>query len=369
MFGSTILDVAIGLSLIYLSFSLLCSAIREAIARIFDQREAGFVRGVYRLFGAEPPKDIKDAIAPTGPRSPGSPAPPGPAPVDLATVDAAGLAKSVIDHELVRGMSAKLDTLPASVPAHAFAMALLDTLAPTGHEPRSVEEVRELVLKIQNPRLQRTLLPLVNAAGKDFVALQRSIERRFDDTMDRVSDWYKRTSQIWIAAIAILVAVAANVDSIDIAQTLWRDPTIRAHVVASATVTAQNAKDTNDASADPYAMTSEAMKGMKLPLGWDSEHMPQTPVKWLSKVVGLLVTSLALLLGAPFWFDVLAQISRSRAPAPVLAVAPKSLESPPVAGPAQVISAENISAQVISAQEIPAAPGQSAQSAAVIVKS
>src|SRR4051794_35709478 len=120
MFGSTILDVAIGLSLIYLSFSLLCSAIREGIARLFDQREAGFVRGVYRLFGAEPPKDIKDALEASSAAA--LPFAPDSIAIDLATLDAATLAKRVIGHELVRGMSAKIDALPANVPSHAFAM-------------------------------------------------------------------------------------------------------------------------------------------------------------------------------------------------------------------------------------------------------
>ena len=53
-----------------------------------------------------------------------------------------------------------------------------------------------------------------------------------------------------------------------------------------------------------------ALQSLDLPLGWD--HVPPVngaPVSWfLQQLVGLLLTTLAITLGAPFWFDALGKI-------------------------------------------------------------
>ena len=46
MFGSVVLDVAIGLSLLFLFVSLICSAIREAIEAVLNTRASDLERGI-----------------------------------------------------------------------------------------------------------------------------------------------------------------------------------------------------------------------------------------------------------------------------------------------------------------------------------
>ncbi|WP_419661828.1 uncharacterized protein Dvar_22610 [Desulfosarcina variabilis str. Montpellier] len=35
--------------------------------------------------------------------------------------------------------------------------------------------------------------------------------------------------------------------------------------------------------------------------------------EWIAKVIGLLITILAISLGGPFWFDILSKVSKIRA--------------------------------------------------------
>jgi hypothetical protein len=51
-------------------------------------------------------------------------------------------------------------------------------------------------------------------------------------------------------------------------------------------------------------------------LGWGK--LPQDVGGWLLKIIGLTITTLAVSLGAPFWFDVLKNLAnmRSTGPAP-----------------------------------------------------
>jgi hypothetical protein len=59
-------------------------------------------------------------------------------------------------------------------------------------------------------------------------------ERSYDNSVERVSGWYKRRSQIALAAIGLVVPIVLYADTSQIARTLWLDKTIRAAVVAEA---------------------------------------------------------------------------------------------------------------------------------------
>jgi len=47
-----------------------------------------------------------------------------------------------------------------------------------------------------------------------------------------------------------------------------------------------------------------------LKLGWEKNSVSQ--INWLSKIVGLLVSALAVSLGAPFWFQILQRFMQIR---------------------------------------------------------
>jgi hypothetical protein len=50
-----------------------------------------------------------------------------------------------------------------------------------------------------------------------------------------------------------------------------------------------------------------------LPLGWGPENRSAPSVLGvLEKIAGILLTAAALMLGAPFWFDVLGKVARLR---------------------------------------------------------
>ncbi len=70
--------------------------------------------------------------------------------------------------------------------------------------------------------------------------------------------------------------------------------------------------------------TLNTLSQFDIPLGW--VVLPQTAFGWFLKIIGLLLTTLAISLGAPFWFDFLRKIlkfnPRSSGPAPAASDAP-----------------------------------------------
>ena len=74
-----------------------------------------------------------------------------------------------------------------------------------------------------------------------------------------------------------------------------------------------------DSLANSLHTLVEAYGEQGLPLGWNSETVPRKNASvgthagfWASKLLGLLLTTIAISLGVPFWFDVLKMVSTNR---------------------------------------------------------
>ncbi|SDP94234.1 TIGR02594 family protein [Rhodoferax sp. OV413] len=74
-----------------------------------------------------------------------------------------------------------------------------------------------------------------NGTG-DWPAFEADVARWFGDIGERSRGWFKRSSQRWTFAIALLIAVGLNVDSVMIARTLWGDAELRKQLADAAVV-------------------------------------------------------------------------------------------------------------------------------------
>jgi len=149
---------------------------------------------------------------------------------------------------------------------------------------------------VNNPELKRTLGSLISQAalevkeGENKVAAVRAnVEAWFNGTMDQLSELYKRRSKLWAGAIALVLAVILNVDTLVIANTLWREPSLRQMVVAYAeklqpppatTLTATSAISPTQAMTPTQYISptvtimdlEQRLQGLQLPIsGWELE--------------------------------------------------------------------------------------------------
>jgi hypothetical protein len=127
------------------------------------------------------------------------------------------------------------------------------------------------------------------------------VEHAFDDSMERASGWYKRKVQVVVLILAAVVAIGGNVDSVQVAQRLWKDAPVRAAVAAKAV---------DQADSQKVANAVDGVEQLKLPLGWDKP--PERIGEIAPRIPGWLITIAALSLGAPFWFDLLSRLVRLR---------------------------------------------------------
>lgn len=177
------------------------------------------------------------------------------------------------------------------------------------------------------------------------------IEEWFNTTMDRVSGWYKRQMQYVLFVLGLCIAVAFNVNVIEIAGKLSTDKDARDKLVAMAikaeeqykedprVIYQKNALVKNDPAAaqnaqvqlkeihEEYSKQADSIKSLLngdikdtnnvLALGWnpksEKECFTASNIFKGTRPVGYLLFAFGICLGAPFWFDMLQKIIKLRA--------------------------------------------------------
>jgi len=268
MFGSTILDAAIGMVFIYLLASLVVSAANELIASMLKLRAKNLFSGIKKLLQEE---------------------------------DKSTLTSTLYRHPLISGL-AKKGGKPSYIPSRTFVLAFLDVIAPVDADTRrTMDKIQSAINNLPEP-LKKALTTLFDEAGHDVEQFKSQLEIWFNNTMERVSGWYKRRTQ-WIQlGFAIGFAICLNIDSVHIGQTLFavHSPLREALV--------EQAKPFLASHNDTLEHVTAAISTVSLPIGWAEFHwkgLNKTSADILCRFPGWLITALAVSLGAPFWFDLL----------------------------------------------------------------
>jgi hypothetical protein len=288
--GLPALDVAIGLAFVYFVLSIVCSAVNEAIAATFRLRAQDLERGLRSIIRDE---DALQAFY----RNP----------------------RIKALYQRIRWPNIP-DRKPSYIPPRTFALALVDTVSPPPAEATDSHDLlkrsKEVVDKLSDGPLKQMLADAIADTRDDLGAFTKSVERSFDEVMDRVSGWYKRRVQWILLVVALVIVGAANVDSFAIGQRLFQDDAVRSAVVARAGDQASAVScEANGQAAESLDEVADCVAGIAdlgLPLGWSDDTAPDTPEGSAFKALGLLITALALTLGAPFWFDALGKLARLR---------------------------------------------------------
>jgi hypothetical protein len=320
-------DVVVGLSFIFFIFSLICSAVTEWIATKLEWRARMLEVAIENLFSGSysittaghtlATKFWAHPLIQSLQRPRHEKLMTKPRPNDAAASDAAGVKRP----SYVPSRTFVLAVLDIGAHAHLADQAVSSSKAAGGKSASSAASSTEPTLDsvslldqingIENEQMRNAFLSLYRDAGGQAAHFRKAAEQWFDDSMERVSGWYKRRAQVVLAASALVIVLVLNVDTLSIAQTLWRDDAARAAVVAQAEASVKNGEQATSATQDA--------KALPVPVGWklwstgtNPEQIPDTFQSIIEKLLGLLITAAALTLGAPFWFDLLSKFVRVR---------------------------------------------------------
>jgi hypothetical protein len=209
-------------------------------------------------------------------------------------------------------------------------------------EAMSIARMRSGVrnMDTKNPELARALqrvLPGLENQSLDveesLSKYQENIANWFDTVMNQASTWYKSHSQIWAFIIGVVIAFIFHVDTLTITNQLWREPTLREVIIAQADNRTQSGEMA-------ISDVNKELESLGIPIGWSTVPAEdfsscRWPIQatnkpaiwstgecreltnlpkwgdawgWIIKLFGLLVSGVAAMQGAPFWFDILRKV-------------------------------------------------------------
>ena len=406
MFGSMVLEVAIGIIFVYLLLSLIVTAITELISGWLKWRSQNLWKGIRNLIdsgaAAEWATKLYDhpliqGLSPAGKAKAGKVNGPSYIPsrtfaVTLLEVlkdsDSAGQAA-------IKALQRAVDTTPDTASLGDLKTALGDAVkglpndgaagelkgqvaALVGRIPATVSLtdakrdvgswlaalpdrwMQMLIENMPDSKLKKSLAALLEESHHDLDHLKANLETWFNNSMERVSGWYKRKTQLVHLLLAVAVTLVINVDSVLVVNALSQNQALRDAVVAQsqAFVKTQPAPGTaqpDTKAADTIGQLSTQLSRLDLPVGWvlpgqraysqDDQDFRVWPgwwwhgrfqdwvVFWWQTVrfhfLGWLLTAFAISLGAPFWFDMLNKVINIRAAGKAPEEKPKSPQKVP----------------------------------------
>ncbi|HEY6978223.1 MAG TPA: hypothetical protein VH396_18105 [Chitinophagaceae bacterium] len=332
MSGFPILDLVVGVIFIFFLLSIICSSIVEMILTAKRIRAQVLGKWLLTIFDTEIINEKNEKVL---------------------------LGQEIMDHCALTALS-PTHKAPAYIDAKNFVAAALDKITAYSKviNPKSIDDIIQSLESTTaiSDELKRAFLIYANEAKDTFEALsvktmgaiemfRKKVENWYDSNMDRISGTMKvKYTRRFTFISAIVITLLLNADTIEISKYLYSNPDARAKVVAKAyeTSTDETMKEDmnrirqratalddttkltidqlNDSLKAKINVINEANAALKesIPIGWaKSEFAAQKDgADWvafvLTKLVGMAVTVIAIMMGAPFWFDVLNKISNIR---------------------------------------------------------
>jgi hypothetical protein len=236
MFNSVVLDVFIGLVLIYLLYSLLITIVseiftswiglRSRVLRVsiekmlndgyYDNRQSTFLTFMWfvvQRFFLKEFKEFKHSLAGRFYNYP-----------SIKYLGASVSTRRTLFTE----------TKPSYFSDEIFADTLIQMLKDKGSGKTDLEKIKFCLVfntyMIQPATLKR-LRDIAANSGDDLDSFKTNLKSWYNETQDRTTGWYKRKVQLILFWMGFLVAVIFNVDSLRIARILAKDEKARDQLV------------------------------------------------------------------------------------------------------------------------------------------
>ncbi|GAA1274238.1 hypothetical protein Psi02_03760 [Planotetraspora silvatica] len=214
----------------------------------------------------------------------------------------------------------------ADIPPARFAVALMEIATEHG----GVEPLMRDLDQLKSP-LYRPLKAVWDKANDDMEAFRRGVEEWFDGEMQRLSMLYKRYVRWVVALLSLIVTLVFSMDALEYGKTLLNDNAYRSAVTAFAQSGEDALKPFQDQCApgqDTYTCVTDVLStpafvkiftnapvSVTMSSGDASPQWEWHGGGWWDRLSspghwpGFLLTLVAVLFGAPFWWDMFRRVT------------------------------------------------------------
>ncbi len=295
MLNNPALNVALGLVFIYAIYSLITTTLTELISSWINLRGKVLRAAIQRMLDDD---DANDS--------------------ELSKIF---LNRPEYKYLGKKSLFSKKSRLPSYLKPKTFARTLFQTLNQVYDANDELENIKSKLNK--ENETQKFLINLINESNNQIHRFNRASEEWYNDMMDRVSGWYKKKIHVITFLCGLLISLVLNINTIDIAQKLGTNTEVQLAMIESATLYLQNnqTQDKNEVEVDQIEqlnvelnqLMTQAQKNQSILQGeypWQISGAKCSD--YIMYMIGCLLTSIALSLGSPFWFDLLNKLVKMR---------------------------------------------------------
>ena len=199
----------------------------------------------------------------------------------------------------------KLEKIPAATLVDSY----FDFVGLTSQEFKA-DELKDFINAFPESEGKQAMLKWVSQGVTNIEDLRKRTTTYFSGVMDQASSTFKSNARSFVIMLSIFLTLLLGTDSIQLAQTLWANASVRAIAVAQAQAVVQ--QEGNSANVDDLLQQLLDLQIVKI--GWWQTDLPQTTDigTWggfiALKFLGLGLTTIAVSQGSSFWYDLLKKI-------------------------------------------------------------
>lgn len=311
-----LLDIAIGLTLIYTFLSLLASELTEFLATLLRWRASQLQQGIMLLLGeAVNFKPDSDAFK--------------------NSITGKLYSSSLIASITQQSRRYRRFVGPSYIPSRVFADALIEVLQTLEAEPQfgaknvdqPLSELAQLLTQIESSnqvpaQLKANLRRLAKSAQTQTQQTELQMQRFkheialwYEQSMDRLSGVYRRNVKIMTILVGSILAVLINADSLFMLRRISENTATRSVIIDNA-LQIQGC-ETDLSSVQCMAQLDTLLDETTIPIGWHPvnfrQQFPQQSfIDIVRAIVGWILTGIAISMGSRFWFQILEQFIQVR---------------------------------------------------------
>lgn len=281
---SQVLEVAIGLVLVYYLLGTVVSIITKGINESLETRGAALEEYLKRLAGER----VVDLTS-------------------LPQIKALQPIRYRSFFSFFKTQAKKVEKIPASTLVDAF----FDMSGLTGQDHLSGEQLTHLLNQLPPSEGQQAVLHWVQQGVTDLKDIRSRTTQYINGILDQASATFKANARAIVILLSVVITFALGVDSIQFTKDLWNNAELRAAAQAKANAIVQQ----QGADVDLGTILNE-LGQLSLKLGWwNVQQVPPASdiAGWaefiLLKLAGLIITSIAVAQGSSFWYDLLKKMT------------------------------------------------------------
>ena len=215
---STVLSVALGMIFLFSIVAFVTSALAESVSTIFGMRAGQLKRAIIGMLGE----------------------------ADARKLFSTKMIKT-LENPRARGIGKVWRTRPSYISCEDFSAAMASvidlgdrindasTWAESAPPETPLDEARAFLDGLDEGPIKDYLTEVFASGTARIEDVTQYLSNWYDSVMERVTGWYKRWVNVVVFVIALLLAVALNINSIVVADALWNDPLLRSGVEAAVT--------------------------------------------------------------------------------------------------------------------------------------